>query len=115
MKSSHNEDRRLSSLTEREKKVVFECLRAASDGPFFSDSEFATLFGLERAQVREMAKAASHSDDSRNDAALAINNALANLLGYPHHQERVWSQFISVPEEEVRRIFTKWRGDQPFN
>jgi hypothetical protein len=111
MTNPPNEGRGLSSLTEREKEVVFECLRAASEGPFFPESEFATLFGLERAQVRGIAATASRIDDSRNDAALAINNALANLLGYPHHQESAWPQFISVPEDEVRRIFTKWRGD----
>ncbi len=43
-------------------------------------------------------------DDMRSDIrALAV--------GYPHEKEAVWSQFISVPEEEVDRIFDKWRGD----
>ncbi|HZE58864.1 MAG TPA: hypothetical protein VE031_13495 [Chthoniobacterales bacterium] len=101
----------LSSLSEPEKQTVFECLRAASDGPFFPDWEFHTLFGLERDQVRRIAAAIPHIDDSSKEVALAINNAMAHLTGYPRHQEAVWSQFISVPEEEVDRVFTKWRGD----
>ena len=90
---------------------MFECLRAASEGPFFPDWEFHTLFGLERDQVRRIAAAIPDIDDSSEEVALAINNAMAHLTGYPHHQEAVWSQFISVPEEEVDRVFSKWRGD----
>jgi hypothetical protein len=112
MTSTRNKGRGLASLTEREKELVFECLRAASDGPFFPDWEFTTLFGLEREQVRRIAAAAPHIDDARKEAALAINNALANLLGYPHHQEHAWSQFISASSEEVSRVFGKWRGNQ---
>jgi hypothetical protein len=90
---------------------VFECLRAASDGPFFSDWEFSTLFGLQRDQISRIAAAVPNIDDSSEEVALAIQNAMANLVGYPHHQEAAWSQFISVPEEEVSRVFSKWRGD----
>jgi hypothetical protein len=84
--TTRNTGHGLASLTEREKGVISECLRAASDGPFFPESEFHTLFGLQRAQVRDIAAAAPHIDDSQEDVALAINNALANLLSYPHHQ-----------------------------
>lgn len=101
----------LSSLTHVERQIVFECLRAASEGPFFPDWEFATLFGLKRDEVRRISAAAPDIDDSREDAAIAINNAMNNLLGYPHNQEAAWSQYISVPAAEVRRIFSKWRGE----
>ena len=112
MTTTRNTPHGLASLTEREQEVVFRCLRAASDGPFFPESEFHTLFGLQRAEIRDIAAAAPHINDSREDIALAINNALANLLSYPHHQERVWSRFISVSEKEIGRVFSKWRGNQ---
>jgi len=111
MTRTHTRNGGLSSLSERERQTVFECLRAASEGPFFPDWEFHTLFGLERDQVRRIAAAIPDIDDSSEEVALAINNAMAHLTGYPHHQEAVWSQFISVPEEEVDRVFSKWRGD----
>ncbi|MEY2563212.1 MAG: hypothetical protein QOH88_1405 [Verrucomicrobiota bacterium] len=101
----------LSSLNDAEKQTVFECLRAASDGPFFPDWEFHTLFGLHRDQVTRIVASISDIDDSSEDTALAINNAMNNLIGYPHRQEAAWSQFISVSREEVSRVFTKWRGD----
>jgi hypothetical protein len=111
MTRAHTRNGGLSSLSEREKQTVFECLRAASDGPFFPDWEFHTLFGLKRDQVRRIAAAIPHIDDSSEEVARAINNAMIHLTGYPHHQEAVWSQFMSVPEEEVDRVFDKWRGD----
>jgi hypothetical protein len=74
---------------------------SSRDGPFFPDWEFHTLFGLERAEVRAIAAAAPQIDDSHEDTALAIHNALGNLLGYPHDQETAWSQFISVSHGEV--------------
>jgi len=101
----------LKALNDAEKQTVFESLRAASDGPFFPDWEFHTLFGLERDQVRRIAAAIPDIDDSSKEVALAINNAMAHLTGYPHEKEAVWSQFISVPEEEVDRVYGKWRGD----
>lgn len=100
----------LSSLTPSERQIVFECLRAASDGPFFPEWEFATLFGLKRDVVRRISAAAPDIDDSREDVAVAINNAMNNLLGYPHNQEAVWSQYISASPAETNRIFSKWRG-----
>jgi hypothetical protein len=111
MTKPHTQSGGLGALNEREKQTIFECLRAASDGPFFPDWEFPTLFGLEREEVRRVASAAPNIDDSSEEVARAINNAMVNLTGYPHHQEAVWSQFISVPEEEVDRVFDKWRGD----
>src|SRR3954471_19325806 len=89
MTRTHSRNGGLSSLSEREKQTVFECLRAASDGPFFPDWEFPTLFGLERDQVRRIVAAIPHIDDSSEEVALAINNAMVNLFGYPHHQEAV--------------------------
>jgi hypothetical protein len=86
-------------------------LRAASNGPFFPDWEFSTLFGLEREQVRRIAATAPHIDDSSEEVAQAINGAMGNLVGYLHHQEHAWSRFVSVPEEEVSRVLSKWRGD----
>src|ERR1700676_3891449 len=111
MTRTHGKSAGLNVLDDAEKRTVSECLRAASEGPFFPDWEFHALFGLERDQVRRVANTAPDIDDSSEEVAQAINNAMANLTGYPHHQEVAWSQFISVPQEEVDRVFRKWRSD----
>jgi hypothetical protein len=85
---------------------VGQALRAAVDGPFFPEWEFHTLFGLARSEVRAVAEAWPNVDSTDANAALAINNSLVNLVGYPHEQDSAWFQWISVepPElEELRR------------
>jgi hypothetical protein len=101
----------LQALNNKEKRVVFECLRAAVDGPFFPDAEFHTLFGLHRHEVAEIVAAIPGIDDSDERVSLAINNAMANLLGYPHGKTAAWRQFVSVSESEVSRVFDRWRHE----
>jgi len=72
----------LQALNDKEKRVVFECLRAAVAGPFFPDWEFHTLFGLHRHEVAQIVAAIPDIDDSDEQVSLAINNSIANLLGY---------------------------------
>jgi hypothetical protein len=100
----------LECLTPSEKQIVFECLVAAADGPFFPDWEFPILFGLERDEVRQIITRWPNINESSEETRVAIHNSMGNLLGYPHHQEAVWSRFISAPENEVGRILDKWSG-----
>lgn len=100
----------LTDLDVKEREVVWACLKAAVEGPFFPDWEFHTLFGLERTEVKDVLDSWPDLDESKESVALAINNTLVNLLGYPHDCGEQWSQFISVTELEVARILDKWRG-----
>jgi hypothetical protein len=76
-----------NNLTEDERKIVGACLRAAANGPFFPEWEFSTLFGLTRAEVKDVADRypdVEENDDEptgNDDSWLAINNTFANLLG----------------------------------
>jgi hypothetical protein len=99
----------LDNLNSQQQNVVLECLKASVEGPFFPDWEFSVLFGLERAEVREIVDQWPVDDRSDDKAARAINNAMNNLLGYPHGQDEAWPKYISVPKDEVRVIFQKWR------
>ena len=97
----------LEDLTPDEQRIVRECLRAAVSGPFFPMWEFQTLFGLEHSEIAAIAFAPTVDDASPN-VSLAINTAMNNLTGYPHKRQDVWSQYISVSPDEVRRILNKW-------
>jgi len=99
----------LSEMTQEDRDLLGRCLRAAANGPFFPDWEFHTLFGLERAKVAAIAARWPHVDGDDEDVRLAINNALANLLGYPHDEPEAFKQWIGEPSEEVERVFKKWR------
>jgi len=99
----------LANLEPPEQKVVLECLKASTEGPFFPDQEFSTPFGLNRNEVRAVIARWPVEDRSDEKAALVINNAMNNLLGYPHDQKEAWSKYISGSKEEVHAIFQKWR------
>jgi len=101
----------LGALNDAERNLVRQCLNAAVAGPFFPDWEFRTLFGIERRDVAEVLERWPDLDDARQVDALAINNSLNNLWGYPHRLEDHWSEFIDAPRNEVLRVFMKWRGD----
>jgi len=99
----------IRKLTDQERRVVHECLMAALNGPFFPDWEFQTLFGIDREVFAKVVEAWPAFDESDDEVQLAINNSMGNLIGYPHGAEKKWSEFISVPPEEVRRILKQWR------
>lgn len=99
----------IDNLEPQEQRVVLECLKASTEGPFFPDWEFSTLFGLDREEIRAVVDRWPVDDRFDEKAAVAINNAMNNLLGYPHDQDEAWSEYISVSRDEVHAIFQKWR------
>lgn len=101
----------LNSLSSRDRAILGQALRAAADGPFFPDWEFHTLFGLQRSEVRAIANAWPNPAASSQDVELAVNNSLGNLLGYPHGQDAVWSQWISVDTQQLTDLFSRLRTD----
>jgi hypothetical protein len=104
----------LAALSERDVEVVQECLVAIVHGPFIPDSEFQTVMGLERADVDRICAGWPNPAES-DDQHVAVNNALNNLLGYPHDRWDAWRELISAEPEEVARILSRWRGDDDFD
>ena len=99
----------LSHCTDEDRQVIADSLRASVEGPFFPDWEFATLFGLERVEVAEVLRAWPGIDASDERVDLAVNNALGNLVGYPHGHERDWDCFLSVPPSRLLEVLKRWR------
>jgi hypothetical protein len=100
----------LQQMLDSDKALVGQVLRAAAEGPFFPDWEFHSLFGLTRKEVRSFADAWPNVDLESADVALAINNALNNLLGYPHSEDAVWSQWISVDRTQLDQLLSRLRN-----
>ncbi len=101
----------LINLSNDEKRVVFECIKAAAEGPFFPDREFHTLFGLERSEVTQILSDWPDFDEHDMKVRVAISNSMNNLIGYPHNCENIWDDYISVSLPEVEKIFGKWEDD----
>jgi len=91
-------------------QVFKESLVAAASGPFFPDWEFHSLFGLDRAEVESIAESFTPATPLTGDVALALNNAMNNLLGYPHGQEAAWAHWLSVTPAELQVIFSRWQA-----
>ena len=100
----------LERLTQIESRIVGEVLRAAADGPFFPDWEFYTLFGLARAQVRQVANAWPTPIIDPEIVAIAVNNSFNMLLGYPHRKEHEWSEWISIDGPTLNQFFNRLRA-----
>jgi len=104
----------LANLDEREREIVRECLHAAVEGPFFSEWEFGTIFGLTRDEVRQVLLCWPKLNEADESVVRAINNSFNNLLGYPTpNKQAIWPKFISVSGMELARIFDKWKGRTP--
>ena len=99
-------------LSATEQHLIYQCLEATVDGPFFPDWEFSILFGLTRQEVEQIVIDWVTVDKNSSVAILAINNSLNNLLGYPHRCDLEWHDFISVDRKELRTIYAKWKGTQ---
>ena len=99
-----------NSMSNSDKALVGQALRAAADGPFFPDWEFHTIFGLDRNEVRTIAYAWPNIEANSEDVVLAVNNSLNNLLKYPHRQHDLWLQWISVSTHELDELFRRLRS-----
>ncbi|MBX3373177.1 MAG: hypothetical protein KF817_05025 [Phycisphaeraceae bacterium] len=99
----------LLHCTEEDRRIIADSLKAAVEGPFFPDWEFSTLFGLQRAEVAEIARAWPKVEESDDRVDLAVNNALGNLAGYPHGHEQEWERFLSVPPARLLDTLKRWR------
>jgi hypothetical protein len=55
----------------------------------FPDWEFGTIFGIERGEVKEVLNAWPDVTEEDEVVSLVLNNAMNNLLGYPHGCEDV--------------------------
>ena len=91
-------------LTQEEIRIISACLLAAEEGPFFSDWEFQTLFGVERPVLRNVRL--HWPDVSLSDEAVraSVFNSLAHLLAYPHGEQKSLLGYVPEGQNKIRDI-----------
>ncbi|NET09140.1 MAG: hypothetical protein F6K16_31445 [Symploca sp. SIO2B6] len=99
-----------SLLKDEEQNIIFECVKAAVEGPFFPDWEFHALFRFYRNEIAEFVENWSSLDYDSRDVKLAINNSLNNLTGYPHQYFDAWEDYLPANRKQVNELFRKWRA-----
>lgn len=100
----------LEQLTDEEKRIVGECLRAAAFGPFFPDWEFHALFGVDRDEAIRVAESWPNVEETDISVGYIINDSINNLFGYPHRKQDEWNNYISVLPKQVYDIYNKFRS-----
>jgi hypothetical protein len=100
----------IKSLTEEERKTVFQCMVAIYRGPFISDPAFHPMVGVGREELRQILDAWPAIDDigDASPAYLAINNSMAHMV-HGLKAQSVWSDWVDVSREEAERVFIKWK------
>lgn len=101
----------LKRLSSFDRRVVGEMLWAAVEGPFFGEREFATLFGLTRAEVRGVAEGWPLPVVEPDVVERAVRNAFNQMLGYPvRNKKQMWGEWISVEPATASEVFDRLRG-----
>jgi hypothetical protein len=102
-------ERATMRLTAHQRQLVTSCLDAVARGPYIPDWEFQTLIGLSRAGVSEVAATWPHVVGA--DTFLVVNNALNNLLGYPHGQWSDLALVLGADERAVADALETWHAE----
>ncbi|MGQ3296949.1 hypothetical protein [Reyranella sp.] len=84
--------------------IIGQALRAAILGTFFPDWEFATLFGLERAEVRVVAETWPTQTIDPDAFFVAARGALLYLCGYPHNADGQLKSLVSIDDTEELQV-----------
>lgn len=103
-----------ATLTPEERHVIYQCLKAAAEGPFFPDWEFQALFGMSKNDVARLIALWPDINHAQTFIQAAINSSINNLLGYPHNKFDIWHEYISADPAQLAVIFQKWSGDDSF-
>jgi ssRNA-specific RNase YbeY (16S rRNA maturation enzyme) len=96
-----------AKLTHDSIKIIRQCLYAATEGPFFPDWEFETLFGINRDLVRSVYASWPETQVNEKELIRAIIGSMGHLLGYPHGHSDLWFQYIPVTHERVNEVLNE--------
>ncbi len=101
----------IRDLSENEKKIVLECLKAAVSEHFFPDGLFHTLSGFNRSDFEKVISDWPDINEQSEQVRGIIHQALFQLSFFPNGfydnvQDDVWYSYISVSVETVEDIFT---------
>jgi uncharacterized protein YccT (UPF0319 family) len=105
-----------SQLSEKDKQVVFQCLKAVSEGSFLED-EFHSRIGIEKDDLQKIIDSypeIDHSDDDSNES-LAVNNCLNEICHGLQFSETEWKRWFSVTREEIAETFKNWADLRGWN
>jgi hypothetical protein len=101
----------VARLSADQHALVAKCLAAVVEGPYIDDDdEFDTVMGVSRDEAAETL--AAWPEPARHGMSFrAVNNALNNLLGYPHGRWPELARDLGATENDVAHALMVWRGE----
>jgi hypothetical protein len=94
-------------LTPKDIAVIGEVLHLAADGPLFPDWEFQTLFGIERNEMREVAKRWPKVDFTAETVRAAVLVSLVWTEVYPHGCHELVEKTLGVDMSFVHQLYRR--------
>jgi hypothetical protein len=109
---------RASRLSEADRELVGRALEAAVAGPYFPDWEMHTIMGFRWEELAQIADAwpetvaiAGDHHEPAEIQRVAVNNVLANFIGYPHRQwDRLTKELGGADSDRLIELLFAWRG-----
>jgi hypothetical protein len=102
--------RAVTRLTMPQRRLVGERLDAIVHGTYLPDWEFSTVMGNSREEVCAVASAWPAVGV---ETFWAVNNALNNLLGYPHGRWNELTNVLGVKQQAAADVLEAWRSENP--
>lgn len=94
-------------LSKAELEQIDRCVLAAIEGSFFEGGLFHTLTGLDEDEALEIYM--SRQMDQSEQWGLLVNNALLNLVGYPHRKPDELYARTLLERNEIRTLLVRFR------
>lgn len=90
--------------------LVSRCLRAAVEGPFFSDEELVELFEQDRASLVVVAAMWSRMNLASPELGRTVAGVLEMLLQRRERHPEGWARWVGEPPEVVQGALEAFRG-----
>jgi len=99
----------LSELSEKDRRIIFQCLSAVLKGKFLED-DYEARIGIDEDDIDKIVAAFPEIDDSNDDSdvTLAINNSLNEVCHGIRFSDDEWNQWFDVNKSEVEEVYWKW-------
>lgn len=101
-------------LSPEDSDMVFRAIKAATEGDFFPEWEFFTIFGIDRATLRRVYMGWPEPKMDLLDFRLGVFGTLNNLTGYPHNMDDELAYYVPEGIEALlrvqRELIARWPG-----
>jgi len=107
-----------SDISDSDRQIIGECLRAAAFGPFFVDNnadepywEFPALFGFNQEELAQIAREWPNVDHRDEYVGELIAMCAVWLTTYPHRQDNQWASHLSISKHDLCEWLARWNAE----